>query len=118
MFSEKIKQYRQGCGLTQEQFAEETGISRGIISMIEADKRPPSKNVLLLLSKHSGKSIDWWYGKDEKEYIGLNALDNLLNYMIDNGLIDTNGIMDVKSKEFIWKMVDAEIKNKIDKRNK
>jgi len=117
MFSEKLKQYREGCGLTQEQFAVSTGISRGIVSMIEADKRPPSKRVLLLLSKHSKKSIDWWYGKDEKKFGDLNALNTLLDYMIENGLIDSKGIMDNKSKEFVWKLIDAEIKNKLDKKH-
>ena len=117
MFSEKLKQYRESCGLTQEQFAKETGISRGIISMIEADKRPPSKKVLSLLSEHSGKSIDWWYGKDEKQYGELNALSTLLDYMIEKEMIDKKGNMDLKSKDFIWKLINAEIKNKLDKKS-
>ena len=116
MFSEKLKQYREGCGLTQEQFAEETGISRGIVSMIEADKRPPSKRVLALLAEHSKKSIDWWYGNNEKDFGDLNALNTLLDYMIEKGMIDKEGVMDDKSKDFIWKLIEAEIKNKIEKK--
>lgn len=116
MFSEKLKQFRESSGLTQEQFAEVTGISRGIISMIEADKRPPSKRVLELLSAYSNKSIDWWYGTNEKEYEDLNALSTLLDYMIDKGMIDKEGIMDAKSKDFIWRLIEAEIKNKIEKK--
>lgn len=68
------------------------------------------------MSEHSGKSIDWWYGKDEKKYGDLNALSTLLDYMIDKDMIDKDGSMDDKSKEFIWRLINAEIKNKIDKK--
>lgn len=117
MFSEKLKQYRESCGLTQDRFAKETGISRGIVSMIEAGKRPPSKKVLQLLSEHSKKSIDWWYGKNEEIFSDLNALSTLLDYMIEKGMIEKDGTMDDKSKDFIWRLIEAEIKNKIDKQS-
>lgn len=118
MFSSKLKEYRNSLGLTQEAFADKTGISRAIIGMIESGQRPPSQKVVMKLSEYSNKSIDWWYGKEDKkkEWGSLNDLDILLDYMIEQKLIDEKGNRDDKTEAYIKKMLDAEIDKKLKKK--
>lgn len=86
--------------------------------MIESGQRPPSQKVVMKLSEYSNKSIDWWYGKEdkEKEWGNLNDLDTLLDYMIEQKLIDKKGGMNDKTKAYIQKMLDAEIDKKLKKK--
>ena len=115
MFYEKLKEFRNSLGMTQQQFAEATGIARSIIAQLENGIRPPSKNVLLKLAKYSDKGLDWWYGREDKEknWGELNSLNVLLDYMIEKGLINQDGDMDEQSKDYIWKMIESEIQKKL-----
>jgi len=47
----KIKKYRRKLGLTQEQLAEEVGLSQKYIQFIENGKRRPSLTVLYKISQ-------------------------------------------------------------------
>lgn len=118
-FAEKLKEYRDSLNMTQDEFASKTQISRGVVSMIEAGKRPPSKNVLEKLSQFSGKSIDWWYGKEDKKktWGDLSALNTLLDYMIEQGKITDVKNIDDKTRSYIWRMLEAEMDNKIKNKN-
>jgi|GEM_PF-2767432 transcriptional regulator with XRE-family HTH domain len=120
MFGDKLKEYRNSLGLTQEQLSNKTGISRAIIGMIEAGNRPPSQKVIIKLSEFSNKSIDWWYGKEDeaKDWGNLSAFDALLDYLIEQNLIKKNGKRDDKTQAYINRMVDAEIDKKLAKKYK
>ena len=119
MFSDRLKSYRSSLNMTQMEFSKATGIARGIIGQLESNTRPPSKNILVTLSNYSKKSIDWWYERDdeEKKWEDSNALNVLLDYMIEQELINEKGEMNEKSKNFIWQIVEAEIKKKLKKKS-
>ncbi len=55
---EKIKNYRQKLGLSQEQFAEKINVSRQAITKWENDSGIPDIDNLILLSKVMGVSLD------------------------------------------------------------
>ncbi|MCD3207121.1 helix-turn-helix transcriptional regulator [Clostridium botulinum C] len=119
MFAEKLKNYRTSLHLTQEEFSKRCGISRAIISMLEAGTRPPSKNVLIKLSNFSNQTIEWWIGNEvEKmnEYKPLNALNVLLDYMVDKNMFGPNGEIPEKELKYILKILQAEIKIKKDQK--
>jgi transcriptional regulator with XRE-family HTH domain len=65
-FAEKLKEYRKELGakrnikVGQIQLADELEISKGAIGNLESGKRPPSKDLLIKLAMHSGKSLDYW----------------------------------------------------------
>jgi len=115
LFGDKLKEYRNSIGLTQEELANKTKINRALIGMIEAGNRPPSQSVILKLADFSNKSIDWWYGKEdiEKKWQSLNNLDMLIDYLIEQNLINKDGTMDNKTKNYLWKMLNAEILKKL-----
>ncbi|MFX0547947.1 helix-turn-helix transcriptional regulator [Hathewaya histolytica] len=117
MFSNRLKDYRASLNLTQEEFANKSGITRGVISMLEANKRPPSKKVLLKLREFSGKDVEWWLeGETSKEYSDLSALNALLDYMVDNDMFGPNGEIEEKEMQYILKLLKEEIKIKRDRK--
>lgn len=119
MFGEKLKRYRDSLGLTQEQFAKSTNISRGIIAQLESDVRPPSKASLIKLANHSGKNIEWWLGEEEhEEYKDLQALNALLEYMLDKDMFGENGEIQDREMEYIKKILEEEVRRKMSKKRK
>ena len=56
---EKILTARKKQGLTQEQLAQNLGVSRQAVSRWELDEALPESSNLLPLSKALGCSIDW-----------------------------------------------------------
>lgn len=119
MFSIKLKEYREGLGLTQEEMSIATGISRSIISMLEANMRPPSKKVMQKLVDYSHKPKEWWLEDEpEREYKDLEALNILLDVMVDKGMFGSNGEISDKDMQKIKRMLEAEIRIKMDRKNK
>lgn len=117
IFANKLKEYRNSLSLLrgekvgQVQLAKELGISKGNIGNLESGKRLPSKNILLKLSEHSRKSIDYWMDGVE-EFEAPNSLDIVLEKMIEDGLISsTNLTNDVWN--IIKKAVLLEIERKL-----
>lgn len=53
-----LRQHRKKLGLTQEDVARKTGISRTYIARIETDIHYPSLTTALILSKFLGFSLD------------------------------------------------------------
>lgn len=55
----KIKEVRESLGMTQEELAEKSGVSRGTISALENNsQKTTSTKTLLKLARALGKSID------------------------------------------------------------
>jgi len=54
---QRIEELRKDVGLSQQRLAEEVGITRQLLSMIEIDKRVPSLDVLKLLSDKLNVSV-------------------------------------------------------------
>ena len=61
-FHNKLRKARKDAGYTQEQVAQETGISRTIIAYLETGKREPSLENLGILADFYNVSIDWLLG--------------------------------------------------------
>ena len=56
---EKIKERRKQAGLSQEQLAEQLGVSRQAISKWESGKAVPETDTLISISKYFDVSLDY-----------------------------------------------------------
>ena len=54
----RVRECRQGLGLTQEQLAEQAGVSRQTIISIEGDRYDPSLPLALRLARLLGQRIE------------------------------------------------------------
>lgn len=54
----RVKLARVEKGLTQEQLADEIGVTRQTIGLLEAGKYNPTLKLCLMLAKVTGKSLD------------------------------------------------------------
>jgi len=66
VIARNLKKYRKGLGITQEQLAEEIGISRGSINNYENGKSLPTGKVLSLMANALEVSADALLREDEK----------------------------------------------------
>ena len=62
MFAERLKEIRNGAGMTQVQLAETLGVSKGTVAMWEIGKREPNYETLNALSGIFDKRIDYILG--------------------------------------------------------
>lgn len=62
MFAERLKEIRNGAGMTQVQLAEALGVSKGTVAMWEIGKRKPDYETLNALSGIFDKRIDYILG--------------------------------------------------------
>jgi transcriptional regulator with XRE-family HTH domain len=54
----RIRELR-GFGLTQQEFASRIGVSQSYLSAVEHGRNEAGAEVLLAISRESGKSIEW-----------------------------------------------------------
>lgn len=65
---QRIKQLRKENGLTQQQFADQIGISMNFLSKIEPGMKIPSIDVFVEIAVQFGVSLDWVImGRDNRE---------------------------------------------------
>lgn len=69
MFENKIKDYRQLRGLTQEQLAKAIGVAKSTVSMYEAGRREPSFEMLETIADILNASFYDLFGRDEHSYL-------------------------------------------------
>ena len=62
MFAERLKEIRNGAGMTQVQHAEALGVSKGTVAMWEIGKREPNYETLNALAGIFDKRIDYILG--------------------------------------------------------
>ncbi len=55
----RIKRLRDAQKLTQQQFSDKLGVSRGYIPLIERGTKEPSEQLLLHISRAFGVSLEW-----------------------------------------------------------
>ncbi|MEE1304008.1 MAG: helix-turn-helix transcriptional regulator [Agathobacter sp.] len=68
LIGERIQEYRKACGLNQEEFAKQIGVSRQAVSKWERDKAYPDLDRIVSICEILNISIDELvYGKVEKE---------------------------------------------------
>lgn len=92
----KIKLLREELNISQEELANKLGLSKGIISLYENEKRKPSFDILNKLSKIFNCSIDYIIGNwNEAETTLINVYSSvhagILSEMIEN-IVDTEEI--------------------------
>lgn len=75
MLSEKIYTLRKKCGLSQEQLAEQLGVSRQAVSKWESGTALPEIDKLILLSEYFNVSIDYLV-KDQDEQTAPGDAEN------------------------------------------
>jgi transcriptional regulator with XRE-family HTH domain len=62
-FAERLLRFRKAKGLTQEELAELSGISRRVVALYETKIKGPSADVVLRLAKALGLSADQLMGQ-------------------------------------------------------
>ena len=68
MFKVRLKSLRDSKGMTQQQFADDFGISKGTIGMWESGAREPRKlDELQRISDYFGVSVDYLLGRTDKK---------------------------------------------------
>lgn len=113
-FKEKLKIYRKENNLTQKQLADKLGTSRSTIAETERGNIKGTIEFINKLSKVSNLPITYW-AKDSSDisYESYQALDVLINAMIENGLIKDDGKIPDKDKDIVISVLEQEIKLKI-----
>lgn len=71
MFGKRIKELRKKKGLTQEQFADDFGVSTGTVAMWETDKRKPTYDGLTKLCEYFAVTLDELTGNPEIQPVNL-----------------------------------------------
>lgn len=104
-FKERLKELRIKQKLTQLQLSEKTGLSNGMIGLLETGERNPSKKTLKKLSEFFNVTIEFLEsGKEKNTYLIQDFLQNLVN----NGII-TSPELDKETRDIIIKAVKLEI---------
>ena len=112
-FVDRLEQYMKDNNLKQIDIANMSGLSRRARSNILNGNRNTNEKLLVSLSKHSGKTINWWLnGKDE--YDNLYTLNEMINLFISNGTIKEDGNIDEDTMNILTTMLKKEINVKLD----
>lgn len=61
-FGKNLRALRKGAGIGQVKLALDLGVSKGIISLWENEKREPTMSYLIALAKYFDVSIDYLVG--------------------------------------------------------
>lgn len=68
---ERIREERKKRGESQQQFAENVGISQSFLSDIERDIQIPGGEVLLAINRYTGKSVDYLLKGSQEPQVGM-----------------------------------------------
>lgn len=63
----RLKQYRLSAGLSQGKLAEQVGVARQTINLIENDKYNPSLDLCIRLAKALGTDLNTLFWESEKD---------------------------------------------------
>ena len=74
-FGSNLKRLRIQEGLTQQQLANQIGVTKSVVSYYELQERHPSPDVLIKLAAVFHVSTDYLLGINKKECIDLDGLD-------------------------------------------
>ena len=66
MIGQKIRKFRKGCGLSQEQLAEKVGVRRETIMRLEAGRYNPSLKLAIDISREVETTIEVLFIFEEK----------------------------------------------------
>ncbi len=83
---EKIKKLRLARGLTQEELAERTDLSRSFISQLESDKTSPSIDTLEIILRALGTDLKHFFSDFEEEKIVFKKEERVPVYDLPEGV--------------------------------
>lgn len=113
-FKEKVKNYRSENNLTQKMLADKLGVSRTLIAETESGRIKGTMKFISKLAGVSGKPLTYWTDVEaEKTYKTYEALDVLIDAMIDSGMIKEDGKIDEKGSKLIISVLEKEVALKI-----
>ena len=73
-FGDRLKELRKRSNLSQEQLAQQLGITKGMISSYETSMRMPSYHILLKISLLFNVSTDYLLGKNANDMLNISDL--------------------------------------------
>ena len=73
-FGNRLKELRKRSNFSQEQLAQQLGITKGMISSYETSMRMPSYHILLKISFLFNVSTDYLLGKNTNDMINITDL--------------------------------------------
>lgn len=74
-FGSMLRSLRMQAGLTQQQLADNIGVTKSVISFYERQERTPSPDVLIKLSSIFHVSTDFLLGVDKVSRLDVSGLD-------------------------------------------
>lgn len=75
-FGEKIKKLRLQAGMTQQQLANQLGITKSVVSYYELQERYPSPEILMKLAATFHVTTDYLLGLESKHMIDVTGLSD------------------------------------------
>lgn len=113
-FKDRLKKYRKENNITQQQLATKLNVSRSTIAEIERGTIKGTVEFISKLSEISKKPMSYWVDESiENDYKIYQALDVLIDAMIDSERIKDDGKIQGEDKELIISVLEKEIKFKI-----
>jgi transcriptional regulator with XRE-family HTH domain len=110
-FSDKLKDYRNSKGYTQEEFARIVGFARSTVSEMEGGKRKPTLRAVKIIASKTDTNISDWILEDSEHEIELfDGLRLVIDALVDSGKIDANGVMNEEAKDACMKILEKEVK--------
>lgn len=114
---ERISKIMEENNIKQKDIIDRLHLSKGYVSRMCNGSKAPSHDFVNLLSSMTGES-EYYILHGKEKYDNLDCLNALINALINNGSIKSDGTMDNKSKEMIDKLLYKEIKLKLEYKNK
>ena len=71
-FKDRLRELRTSRGLTQDDFAKATGLTRSAVSMYESGKREPNFEILEMIADFFNVDMNYLLGKNENSTYYLN----------------------------------------------
>jgi len=105
---EKIKKLRLARGLTQEELAERTDLSRSFISQLESDKTSPSIDTLEVILRALGTDLKHFFSDFEEEKIIFKKEERVPVYDLPEGVSMAYLMVGVEDKPIDPMIVELE----------
>lgn len=110
-FNIKLKELRDSLGLTQEQFAKNTGFSRTTITELENGSKKPTLKAIQKLASKTNTKISYWLEETagDTEIKVFDGLKMVIDKLIEVGDISEHGEVTDSGKALLMKMLEKEI---------
>lgn len=115
-FGDKVKYCRKEMNLTQLEFSKKLNITRGYLSDIERGRIKGSVSLLSKVSEVTGKAI-MYFMDDDIIVNPYETLDEAINLLINSKDILPSGEISDWGKEVLLKVLEKEIKLKLERRD-